>query len=80
MCDRKKKEENKIFEEEAEKAKTEKEVQKVINEERRKRKDANQDIEIVGWKRKFYGFCRRGREENQARRKRGKDRGDKEDI
>ena len=47
MCDRKKMEENKRFEEDAEKATIEEDVWKVVNKERRRRKEVNQDIEMV---------------------------------
>ena len=47
MCEKKKDEDNKKFEEEVEKASSEVEIWKIVNRERKSRKRINQDIDLV---------------------------------
>ena len=80
MCEKKKMEENKRFEEEAEKAKTEEEVWKVVNKERRKRKEVTQNIEMVECKKYFIDFLGGAERKTEKGETEVRDRDDEEDI
>ena len=66
MCEKKKEEDNKRFEEEAEKASSEAKIWKIVNRERKTRKRINQDIDMVKWKKYFMVLL--GGVENRIRK------------
>lgn len=77
LCDRKK-EENKRFEEEVEKASMEEGVWKVENRERKQRKRVNQKIEVLEWRKHFMKLLRgvkkkitKGRREGKRKKREG---------
>ena len=56
VCEKRKEEDNKRFEEEAEKPSPDAEILKIVNRERKRTKRINQDIDIVKWKSTLWSY------------------------